>query len=142
MGAWLCLEDSKAIVPRIFYSPSPPGLRQLTVEPMNILKWAFAALLSISLTSCISERKVLDSWLERNIKDVIFRVGPPAQVTTDGSNGKIYVFSESSFNGITGGTYYHYIFFYTYVDGTIYHWMTKRGMVPPEQVNVDLYIHH
>jgi len=108
---------------------------------MNSSKWVFTAFVYLSLQSCISERKVLDSWVEKNIKDVILRVGPPAQITSDGSNGKIYVFSESSFNGYTGTEYYHYIFFYVYTDGTIYHWLVKKGVVPPERINVDMYIH-
>lgn len=110
---------------------------------MNLqsFKGAIAVLSILLFTSCTSERKVLDSYLEHNIREVIMKLGPPAQVTSDGSNGKIYVFSESGSNPYNGYTTYHYIFFYAYTDGTIYHWLAKKGSVPPERVNVDLYVH-
>jgi hypothetical protein len=108
---------------------------------MNLSKWIFAALLSFSLYSCVSDRKVLDSWIEHNIKDVILRVGPPVQITSDGDGGKIYLFTDTNFGLYNGNTYYTYIFFYVYKDGTIYHWLEKKGTIPPQRINVDMYIH-
>jgi hypothetical protein len=108
---------------------------------MNLFKLAVIGVVSIYFVSCVGERKTLDSWLEHNIHEAIMTFGPPAQVTSDGSNGKVYVFSQTANNAYNGDTYYHYIFFYAYTDGTIYHWISKRGTIPPQRINVDMYIH-
>lgn len=108
---------------------------------MNISKWIITVIFFIFFIGCTSERKTLDSWLEHNIHEAIMVYGPAAQVTSDGSNGKVYVFSQTADNPYNGLTYYHYIFFYAYTDGTIYHWMSRRGTIPPQRINVDMYIH-
>jgi hypothetical protein len=111
---------------------------------MTIKKLGFIAILCALLHSCVSDKKILNSYLEHNISEIIQRIGPPAQVSSDEAGGKIYLFSSTGYGaGIYAGTtFYKYVFLYAYKDGTVYNWLEKRGSIPPQQVNVDLYVHH
>ena len=92
------------------------------------------------LPGCMmSERKIMDAWIGSPKSHLILEYGPPAQVTSDGNNGEIYVYGTSVYYG--GTTYWKYNMFYCHPDGRIYYWMVKRGAVPPQQINVNMYIH-
>jgi hypothetical protein len=108
------------------------------------MKYSVLIFILFILSSCVSDRKVLDSWVNKNIHDVMLRLGSPDQISPDADNGSIYLFSSESYGmGIYAGRiFYTYIFFYAKSDGTIYHWMEKKGSIPPQQINVDMYVHH
>lgn len=88
-------------------------------------------------------------------QDLIMKWGPPARYTSDGGNGEILVYAKqvylppSSSSFYTPGTvttsydqglnYYDYTFFYVNTNGNIYHWLTQRQSIPPQQIDLTVY---
>lgn len=65
--------------------------------------------------------------------------GPPARRVDDGASGEILIYSfPFYYNGVTT---YNYRMFYADQDGKIYHWLMQSGTVPPQQMDVNLYVH-
>jgi len=83
----------------------------------------------------------MDSWMGDTKQDLILKKGPPERVTSDGGDGQILIYSAQSYNAYTGQVQYAYAFYYANANGILYHWMVKTGTVPPQQMNVDLYVH-
>ena len=83
----------------------------------------------------------MDSWLGSYKVHLIEKWGPPARVTSNGSTGEVLIYSEQSYNPFTHNSFYYYTMFYADASGRIYRWMTQQGMIPPQQLNVDLYVH-
>ena len=66
--------------------------------------------------------------------------GPPARVASDGSNGEILIYAAMD-GGYGGTTYWRYRMFYVNNTGTVYHWLVQEAYVPPQQLNVNMYVH-
>lgn len=83
----------------------------------------------------------MDSWLGAPKKSLIMQLGPPDRVASDGSNGEILIYGAQYYNAYYRITTYRYTMYFVYPGGTIYHWLIKEGRVPPQQMDVDMYIH-
>ena len=83
----------------------------------------------------------MDSWMGSTKQQLILQKGPPERTASDGSDGEVLIYSTQTYNAYYNITQYAYAFFYANKDGVLYHWLVKRGTVPPQQMNVDLYIH-
>jgi hypothetical protein len=105
------------------------------------MKKVWIVLLSVLLVSCVSERKVMDSWIGSNQHALVMQLGPPDRTASDGDGGEILIYSTQQYNSYTGQVIYHCRMFFANRGGIIYHWMTKGSVVPPQQMNIDLYIH-
>lgn len=95
----------------------------------------FAAFL---LTSCTSERKVMDSWINNTKRDLVLKWGPPARTASDANGGEIYIYESRSM--VYNVVRYNHRMFYINSDDKIYFWRTESGPVPAQQLNVNLYI--
>lgn len=116
---------------------------------------------SVILVSCVSSkvqtREVMDSWVGHTKQELLMSWGPPARVSSDGAGGEIIVYARqvyippqtSTFYDSYGGSststlpavnYWDYRMFWINKDGIVYHWMTQRQQVPPQHLNLDVYI--
>lgn len=82
----------------------------------------------------------MDSWLGSHKQDLIFKNGPPARIASDGGTGEILIYSYPAYNPFTHTSFYKYTMYYADNTGIIYRWMIQQGMIPPEQMDVNLYI--
>jgi hypothetical protein len=108
------------------------------------MKKALVVFLSVLLLSCATENKektAMDSWIGVSEHSLIVQNGPPDRKTSDGNGGEVLIYSAQIYNPYTGQTIYHYRMYYANSNGIIYHWMTKGSIVPPQQMNIDLYVH-
>jgi hypothetical protein len=83
----------------------------------------------------------MDSWMGSPKQNLILQKGPPERTASDGAGGEILIYSVQTYNSYTGAVQYAYAMYYAHADGILYHWIVKRGTVPPQQMNVDLYVH-
>lgn len=81
----------------------------------------------------------MDSWINKEQYQLIEKWGPPARKASNGSNGEILIYSFEYY--IYGQLYYKYKMFYCYQNGIIYHWLIQNGRIPPQQMDVNLYVH-
>jgi hypothetical protein len=72
---------------------------------------------------------------------LILSWGPPARTTSDGGSGEVLIYASTVYDAYNRISYYKYTMFYIYSGGTIYHWLTKSGRIPPQQMDVDVYLH-
>ena len=95
------------------------------------------------LMSCVSTKKVMDSWLGSTKQQIIMSWGPPARTASDGGTGEILVYANQGYwpgyNGQGAFTYWDYKYMYVDSNGKIYYWMTKRENVPPTQIDLNIY---
>jgi hypothetical protein len=101
-------------------------------------------LLTVSfLNSCTSQKKILDSWLGMNKKDLILSWGPPTKTIPDGESGEILVYATQRYlpgeNGQGGLVFWDYRYIYSDNTGKIYNWVTRRERVPPTQIDMNIY---
>jgi hypothetical protein len=82
----------------------------------------------------------MDSWMGNNQHNLILSWGPPARTTSDGDNGQILIYANQFYYAQWNMTVYNYRMFYVDKDGKIYSWRTEHGQVPPEQMDVNLYV--
>ncbi len=96
-------------------------------------------LTSLFLSSCVSTKKVMDSYIGATKQDLVRQMGPPARIASDANSGEIYIYESMSmmYNVVR----YNHKMFYINSDNTIYSWRTASGPVPAQQVNVNLYVH-
>jgi hypothetical protein len=97
--------------------------------------------LCLSLIGCISQRKMMDSWIGSTKQDLILKWGPPERTASDGGTGEILVYSSRFYNATLNMTTYQYRLMYADNDGKIYHWLLQSGTVPPQQMNMNVYFH-
>lgn len=95
-------------------------------------------IISIICSSCTIEKKTMDSWIGSTKQNLILKWGPPARIASDGGNGEILIYSTQSY--LYGSVYYRYRMFYADSNGNIYHWLIQGGQVPPQQMDVNLYV--
>jgi len=108
----------------------------------------------LALVACKSTREVMDSWLGHTKHDLIMKWGSPARTASDGENGEILVDAKPVYIPETTGlatpsnpnpstspgkTFWDYKMFWVNSDGKIYHWMTQRQQVPPQQIDLNVY---
>jgi hypothetical protein len=94
----------------------------------------------IFLSSCMSTRKLMDSWVGDSKQNLILKWGPPERLASDGGSGEIMIYSRQVYNSYTRQTIYQCKMFYVDLDGEIYHWLAQSSLVPPQQMDVNLYI--
>ena len=73
-------------------------------------------------------------------QDLILKWGPPERTASDGGTGEILVYSKQKYNPYASSTMYYIYMFHTDVAGKIYYWRTESGAVPPQNINMNLYI--
>lgn len=83
----------------------------------------------------------MDSWMGYSRHDLVMKWGPPARTSSDGAGGDIYIYATSAANPYGGGILYRYRMFFIGKDDRIYHWISQGGSVPPQQLDVNMYIH-
>jgi hypothetical protein len=105
------------------------------------MRHIFYILLALILASCSSEKKMMDSWLGDTKQDLILKWGPPERTASDGGGGEVLVYSNQVYNPYTRNTIYQCRMFYVDSDGKIYHWLKQGSLVPPQEMNVNLYVH-
>lgn len=93
-------------------------------------------LLALLLVACVSQQKIMDSWIGSTKQQLIGAWGPPERTASDGGTGEILIYSSSFFQPNINATEYVYRMMYVDRDGKIYHWLTRNGIVPPEQINL------
>ena len=96
-------------------------------------------LIVLSLSSCKSTKKVMDSWLGHSKQSLIASWGPPARTASDGGNGEILIYSKQVYIPQYQTNYYDYKMFYANSEGKIYRWLTKRENIPPTQIDLNVY---
>ena len=89
-------------------------------------------------TSCVSQKKSLNSWIGLDKHQLILSWGPPSRVADDGSGGEILIYGHHIYSSYYHLNYWDYKMIYVDKDGKIYHWRTTREQVPPTDVNVTL----
>ena len=105
---------------------------------MNRL-FTFFILTTLFLSSCVSQRKIMDSYIGGTKQGLVRQLGPPARIASDANSGEIYIYESMSmmFNVVR----YNHKMFYINSENTIYSWRTASGPVPAQQIDVNLYIH-
>ncbi len=105
----------------------------------------FTLTVILIISSCISTRKVMDSWIGASKQQLYMKWGPPTKTASDGGGGEILVYSEQGYNpgipnyGVAPSTYWDNKYFYVNSEGKIYHWMTKSEQIPPQQIDLNIY---
>jgi hypothetical protein len=87
---------------------------------------------------CVSQQKLMDSWIGSSKQDLVMAWGPPERVASDGGSGEILIYSRSFYQPNLNATEYVYRMMYVDNSGKIYHWLTRNGFVPPEQIQVSI----
>lgn len=83
----------------------------------------------------------MNSWLGKTKMDIIGQAGPPARVASDGGFGEILIYSQQGYSPFAGGAaFYKNTMFYVNSAGIIYRWLIQRGGIPPERIDVNLYV--
>ena len=82
----------------------------------------------------------MDSWVGDSKQNLILKWGPPVRLASDGGTGEILVYSKQRYNSIAQVTMYYIYMFYVNDSDKIYYWRTESGTVPPQQINMNLYI--
>jgi hypothetical protein len=91
------------------------------------------------MTACASEKEVLDTWLGHGKKDLIMQWGPPDLTTSDGDGGEIIAYVNQVYMPNYNVNYYNYRMFYVNREGKIYHWLTKKERINPQQIDLNIY---
>jgi hypothetical protein len=99
------------------------------------------------LTSCVSQKEILNSWIGSTKQNLIMSWGPPAKTASDGGTGEILIYAKQVYIApiyYSGGStqaqiYWDYKMFYVNSDGKVYHWITQRQSVPPTQIDLNVY---
>ena len=60
----------------------------------------------ISCAPRITTQDVMESWLDSHKSELIKVWGPPNRITTDGKEGEIYIYEESSTNAMTVNNFF------------------------------------
>ncbi|HEY4788201.1 MAG TPA: hypothetical protein VIH57_19235 [Bacteroidales bacterium] len=94
------------------------------------------------LFSCISQKKILDSWIGATKQNLVISWGPPSRTYDNSPNGEILIYAQQGYwpgyGNSPGFAYWDYTYIYINTTGRIYAWKTERQRVPPQQI--DLYI--
>ena len=64
------------------------------------------------------------------------RWGVPDKVAPDGGSGEILIYASNTF-----GYTWKYRLFYLDEQGKVYHWLTQTQSIPPQQFDVNVYVH-
>ncbi len=106
-------------------------------------KVLYAAIIALVLVSCYTTRitpisEVMDEWLGSTEHEVILKVGPPTTTTSDGNEGKVLIYENSTNTTLflpnfpTPNTGYavskpitRYVHLYVNKEGIIYSWRTN-----------------
>ena len=91
------------------------------------------------LTSCVSTKNVMNSWIGHTKHDLYMTWGPPAKTDSDGADGEVLVYATQTYSPYYNITLYQYKLFYVNKAGVIYHWVTQSGRVPPQQLSITLH---
>jgi uncharacterized protein YcfL len=102
------------------------------------MKYLFVIITILLLAGCVSNKKMMDSWMNNSKHDLVLKWGPPTRVASDGSSGEIYIYEKRYY--IYNVLRYDFKMFYINSSSVIYSWRTESGPVPAEQLNVNLYI--
>ncbi len=81
----------------------------------------------------------MNTWIDKEEYQLIEKWGPPARKASNGSTGEILIYSSQFL--LYGTMYYKYTMFYCYENGVIYHWLIQNGTVPPQRLDINLYVH-
>jgi len=92
-------------------------------------------------------------------QELIMKLGPPSRTASDGGDGEILVYArqvhiagmpassiysdnatEHILPGTPSRTYWQYTMFYLNNEGKVYHWLRQNQQVPPQQIDLNLYI--
>ena len=98
----------------------------------------------VSSSSCTTQKKLseqLNTWIGATKKDLIMSWGPPSSITSDGDGGEVLIYAQRIYVPAYRIDYYNYKLMYVNSRGTIYHWLTRRSPNPPEQIDVNLFVH-
>jgi hypothetical protein len=119
-------------------------------------KTIIIALVTFLMTSCTSQKDIMNSWVGQAKQKLIMSWGPPSRTASDGSTGEILVYAKqvyipaqtSTFYDGGGGSvsntkpaenFWDYKFFYVNSSGVIYYWMTQQQQIPPIQIDLNVY---
>jgi len=114
---------------------------------------------ALAFGSCTSTKEIMDSWLGHTKHDLAMKWGPPARTAPDGNGGEILVYANQVYipasrgittantsNGTTSTgpgrpaqTYWDYKMMFVNKEGKIYHWLTQRQQIPPQQIDLNVY---
>lgn len=109
------------------------------------MKKVIFLIMVMSIFSCTSTRKVMDSWMGATKQQLIMKWGPPTKTASDGGSGEILVYSTQKYDpgnaylNLPPLTYWDNKYFYINSEGKVYHWMTRREQVPPQQIDLNIY---
>jgi hypothetical protein len=90
--------------------------------------------IAVMAKGCPTEEEVFNKWIGKTGQDLIEKAGPPANITTNGGNGKVYIYSKSFTNTYNGWTRYDHLFFYLDSNLIVYKWMKQSNNTPPQQI--------
>lgn len=83
----------------------------------------------------------MDSWLGSTKQQVIMGNGIPLKTSTDGNGGEVLLYGQQfSFSYPTYHVVWAYKMFFIDTSDKVYHWLTQRSDVPPQQFNINLHI--
>lgn len=101
----------------------------------------------VVISACMARRtqQMMDACMGQNKAYVIYNMGPPSSVSTDGQGGEVLVYATQSVvytppGGYPMGVpqhnrvYWNYKMFYVNNQGIVYHWKTDRCEIPPQQM--------
>jgi len=71
---------------------------------------------------------------------LILNWGQPERIASDGKGGEILIYSLHSLVTYGGVVNYRYRIFYADSDGKIYNWYCNGGQVPPQQLDITVYM--
>lgn len=93
--------------------------------------------LLLLLPACISNKKLMESWMGRPESELLIKWGAPDRTTGDAANGHIDIYGKRFYTG-TQVVYNVYQFF---VDDkkNIYAWHYERSLIPPTQMVIKGY---
>lgn len=83
----------------------------------------------------------MNSWLSVSKQELIQQNGLPIKTGGDGADGEVLVYGfPFTFHYPRTRVVWTYKFFFIDKNGLIYHWLLKKEEVPPQQLDINLFI--
>lgn len=88
-------------------------------------------------------KAAMDSWLGNTKQQVIMGNGLPLKTGSDGAGGEVLLYGQQFYfrDAYSGNrVVWAYKMFFINPQDKVYHWITQRSEVPPQQFEISMYI--
>jgi hypothetical protein len=104
------------------------------------MKKLIPILLIVLAAGCVSQKKIMNSYMGAEKQTIYKYFGPPSRTSDDGSGGEILLYARQGMIYISDGYHYYweYKMFYLNTEGKVYWWRIDRSPIPPTQIDLNI----